>query len=40
VLFISFCIVQANAQTMVEAGPNQTIYCNGSVQLNAKPLNN
>lgn len=36
-LFCSAGIV--NAQTMVDAGPNQTIYCSGSVQLTATPMN-
>ncbi len=36
---LSFCFVSGHAQNMVDAGANQTIYCNGSVQLNATPMN-
>ena len=32
-------VITLSAQTMVDAGPNQTIYCSGSVRLNAIPRN-
>ena len=34
-----FSTIVVVSQTMVDAGEDQTIYCNGSVQLNATPLN-
>ena len=39
VLFLVCTAVMIQAQNAVEAGANQTIYCSGSVQLNATPLN-
>lgn len=34
----SYFVLSVTAQNMVEAGPNQTIYCSGAVQLNATPM--
>ena len=39
VLLLACGMTQVIAQNAVEAGPNQTIYCNGSVQMNAIPMN-
>lgn len=39
-LYIVFAVVSfAGAQSMVDAGPDQSIYCTGSVQLKATPRN-
>ena len=39
ILLLFFVTISVSAQSAVDAGVNQTIYCSGSAQLKATPLN-